>query len=63
MYRRRTCRHCRKGFVPGYPNQQAHTQCRPLRRKKLSRVYQREYQRRVRAELKRSWEEIGADES
>lgn len=61
MYRRRTCRHCRKGFTPEFPNQQAHIECRPLRRRKLSRVYQRDYQRRLRAEFKRSWEDIAAD--
>lgn len=60
MYRRRTCRHCRESFLPRSPNQQVHALCRPLRRRKYLHRYQREYQRKVRAELKQGWEDMEA---
>lgn len=58
MYRRKACRHCRKGFVPEFSNQQGHEKCRAAWRRKYLKRYHREYQRKTRRELKRDWEAI-----
>lgn len=54
--RLRVCRFCKKGLWPWYCNQRIHRKCLPLWRRR----YMRDYQRRVRAELKKGWDEVTA---
>lgn len=60
MYRRRTCKRCRQAFQPRSPNQQVHARCRLFLRRQYLQRYHREYQRKVRRELKQDWEGMAA---
>lgn len=53
LFKLRRCRYCRNGFKPVYANQRTHKECFRLWRRK----YHRLYQRKVRRDLKRRWEE------
>ena len=52
-YPPRECLVCKENFRPVFPNQQIHPKCK--RSWKLS--YFRDYQRKLRKDLKRGWDE------
>lgn len=54
LYPMRSCRHCDKRFQALSPNQQICRDCRPKRRRR----YMRDYRRKERRELKKTWQEL-----
>lgn len=58
LYQPRRCRKCGKRFQPRYANEHVHPECRPA----WYRKYHRDYQRRARREIKRSFEDWDANQ-